>query len=868
MSRKQACHVSGRQLAHLPSGCAMNTVVHVIEDPSLAFMATPLAGAAPWCERPLVQALVGVGLTLSLGAVALLPKSVQAQSSPSQAASAESPQALRQFDIPAGPLDAVLGQFGQQAGVLVGVDSRLTQDKRSEGLSGRYDVTHGLERLLLGTGLQAVRGQQGRYVLQPVPQSEVQELGALTVSGSFGRDISTEGSGSYAARGASLMKSAESLRDIPQSVTVVTRQRMDDFNLNSLEDVLSQTTGLSLETLGAGNKLFASRGFEIRNMQVDGVSKGFWGGTSAMGIQPDMAMYDRVEVLRGAAGLLLGNGTPGGTVNFVRKRPLAETYVGMEAQAGSWDYYRMMLDATGALNADGSLRARAVASYEDRGYYTSKTASRQPFFYGVIEYDITPQTQLTLGGRYQHYLKDGAYWYGGLPSSTDGSDLGLKRSTSFGPSWAYYKAETQEYLAEARHHLNDSWTFKVSGTYQKTQRSDTTLWLRGNANPQTLTGAYLVASATPDEKLETKAIDANVTGKFDMFGREHTVVLGANRLEELGKGGDIYDFADRVPLDMSNPHQVGVAEKDLTPTPNHERTVSQGVYGTLRMQVADPVTLVLGGRLSWYDYQDKLTPSSNFKQTREFTPYGGVLVDLTSQWTVYASYADIFEPQSSYKTVSGSPLKPAIGSNYELGIKGELLDGRLNTSLALFYIRQNDRAMVDPDNATGCPGSSSGGPCYMTGGKVESKGIEAEINGEIVPGLQAWLGYTYNNQVYLKDRDSKGQATSSEGQAFSSITPRHIFRAGASYRLPGTLNKFTIGAGVSAQSKTGYYSGNVWRQQRGYAVWNAFARYQVDPRWSLSLNVDNLFDRVYYTSPGQNVYGEPSNVMLTLRGQF
>lgn len=781
------------------------------------------------------------------------------------AAQADGRQAYR---IAAGPLDEALANFASAAGVSVTVPPQLVRGRSSADIDGRYTVEEGFARLLAGSGLYVEAVPGGAYVVHRLPDAQgsgVSTLPAVTVTA---RGLSTEGSHSYAAPGASIMKSAESLRDIPQSVTVVTRQRMDDFNLNSLEDVLSQTTGLSLETLGAGNKLFVARGFEIRNMQVDGVSKGFWGGTSAMGIQPDMAMYDRVEVLRGAAGLLLGNGTPGGTVNFVRKRPLAETYVGVEAQAGSWNYYRTMLDATGPLNADGSLRARAVASYEDRGYYTSKTETRQPFFYGVLEYDITPQTQLTLGGRYQHFRKDGAYWYGGLPSSTDGSDLKLKRSTSFGPSWAYYKAETQEYFAEARHDFNDRWTFKVAGTYQKTQRSDSTLWVRGNADPQTLTGAYLIASATPREQLETKAIDANVTGKFDMFGRKHTVVLGANRLEELGKSANVYDFANRIPLDLSNPHQVGVAEKDLEPNLSDERTVSQGVYGTLRLQVADPVKLVLGGRLSWYDYKDRLAPGSAFKQTREFTPYAGVLVDVTPQWTAYASYADIFEPQSNNKTVSGSPLQPAIGSNYELGIKGELLDGRLNTSLAVFYIRQNDRAMVDPDNATGCPGSASGGPCYVNGGKVESKGIEAEINGEIVPGLQAWLGYTYNNQVYLKDRDSTGQATSNEGQAFSSITPRHIFRAGASYRLPGDFNKFTVGAGVSAQSKTGYYSGDIWRQQTGYAIWNAFARYQIDPRWSLSLNVDNLFDRVYYTSPGQNVYGEPRSAMLTLRGQF
>lgn len=774
-----------------------------------------------------------------------------------------------QFNIAAKPLAQALSDWALQTRLQLIVEPALVSGKTAPAITGNLTSRQALNLLLEGSGLVGVQDGNAIVVKPAGSAGDGATLGTVTVTAQMDRsDIASEGTGAYAARGASIMKSAESLRDIPQSVTVVTRQRMDDFGLTRMEDVLSQTPGLSLDIAGAGNKLFVSRGFEIRNMQVDGVSKGFWGGTSAMGIQPDMAMYDRVEVLRGAAGLLLGNGTPGGTVNFVRKRPLAKAAVDVEVQAGSWNNYRSMVDATGPLNADGSLRGRAVVSYEDRGYYTRNTKTQQPFFYGVLEYDLTPQTRLTVGGRYQHFDKDGAYWYGGLPSSTDGSDLRLNRRTSFGPDWAFYKAETQEYFAEARHDFNDRWTLKVAGNYQETQRSDSTLWLRGNADPRTLTGAYMVASATPDEKLETKSIDANVTGKFDLWGREHTVVFGGNRLEEVGVGSSFYDYANRIPVSLDNPYQVGVAEKYVEPNRNDERTVSQGVYGSLRLQVADPVKLVLGGRLSWYEYSDRLNAQSTIKQTRKFTPYAGLLVDVAPNWTAYASYTDIFEPQSGNKTVTGAPLKPAMGTNYEVGIKGELLDGRLNTSLSAFYINQDDRAMVDPDNAVSCPGSNSGGPCYINGGKVQSKGIEAEVNGEIVPGLQAWLGYTYNRQVYVIDRNSAGQPTSNEGKTFNSISPRHILRAGASYRFSGDLNKLTLGGGMSAQSETGYASSNIWRQQSGYTVWNAFARYQINPRWALSLNINNLFDKTYYTSPGRNFYGEPRSAMLTLRGRF
>ncbi len=153
-------------------------------------------------------------------------------------AHAQIPEATRTYDIPAGQLTAALNRFGRDAGIMLSFSTAMTDGLQTRGLQGSHDVAAGLQALLAGTGLQAVRQKNGGYVLQQGSESGAYEttLAPVTVSGA--RDVTTEGSGSYAARGASIMKGAQSLKDIPQSVTVITRQRMDDQGLNTLTEVL------------------------------------------------------------------------------------------------------------------------------------------------------------------------------------------------------------------------------------------------------------------------------------------------------------------------------------------------------------------------------------------------------------------------------------------------------------------------------------------------------------------------------------------------------------------------------------------------------------------------------------------------------
>jgi len=772
--------------------------------------------------------------------------------------------------LPAQPLGSALNELARQARLQLMVAPELVAGKNAPAVSGTLTVREALDRLLSGSGLVATVDGSEVIVRRGLASGQETTLPAVKVTGQAGGDATSEGTASYGARAASLLKGSDSLKEIPQSVTVMTRQRIDDQKLLTVGDILMQTPGISKSVSFAGNHVYLSRGFDIRNYQVDGMPMGYR-AQGGPGVAADTAMYDRIEVLRGAPGLLLGNGDPSGTVNMVRKRPLEEKQVDVTLQAGSWNNFRAEVDATGPLNESRTLRGRLVASYQDREYFYDISHSQQPFIYGVLEYDLTPQTTLAAGYRHQEYTLDGPDTLGVLPRSSDGSDLGLSRSTAIGPKWGESKKRVDEVFADVRHRFNERWTATVSASYQESAWDGVSMLYNGTINPATGTGAFIYPYIGSDSYANT-GLDANVTGRFDWFGREHKLMFGANRLVERSNGKSWNGFADRIALDLSNPNQVGWSEPTgYTRTISSDKTTSEGIYGNIHLQVADSWKVIAGGRVSWYEYKSRTNGvnAAPITQDHEFSPYAAVLYDINPQWTLYGSYADIFKPQSSYKTADGKALDPAVGSNYELGIKGSLFNDKLNTSFALFHIIQDNRYQVDPDYPTACPASPTGGSCYVNGGKVESKGLEAELNGQILPGWEAQFGYTYNEQTYLRDRDSTGNASSNEGKKFSGSTPRHIFRAYSSYRLPGEWSRLTLGGGVSAQSGLSYSnSAGVTWSQKGYAVWNAFARYQIDPVWSVALNVNNLFDRSHYVDNANQVYGEPRAALLTLRGHF
>jgi len=280
------------------------------------------------------------------------------------------------------------------------------------------------------------------------------------------------------------------------------------------------------------------------------------------------------------------------------------------------------------------------------------------------------------------------------------------------------------------------------------------------------------------------------------------------------------------------------------------------------------VKVVLGSRMSW-SRTDWLTTTSgrsssvgetHNRASGRLSPYAGVIYDFAPDWSAYASYSDIFKPQDE-RTESGASLRPVVGTNLEAGVKGDLFGGLAHAAFAIFRIDQTHRAQADYNTSPTCSGDWY---CYTDTGKVRSQGADAEINGELARGWNLYAGYTYTSTRYLRDLDN-------EGLAFNTYTPRHMLRLWTTYQLPGALSRWTVGGGLNSQ--TAYYAQTSTQRLTlgGRTIWNGYLNYRISPQWSASLNLNNIFDKTYYSSvqgTTMSYYGDPRNFVFTVRGSF
>ncbi|WP_431484684.1 TonB-dependent siderophore receptor [Pseudomonas solani] len=808
----------------------------------------------------------------------------------------ETQQAEFAFDIPAGPLEDAIAAFSEAAGATVSYEPGATQGRQSPGVQGRFAATAALSQLLAGSGLQAVERQAGSYTLQPSASSEsALELSQTLIMGQ-GMGEMTEGSGSYTTGLISVgSKTPVSLKETPQSVSVISRKMIDDKKMTTLPDAMKYTPGITLRNGSYNTQQFYSRGFPIDNLQIDGAAPmdiGSGIGTFYSNRQYDMAMYDHVEILRGASGLLGGTGDPGGIVNLVRKRPLGHYQLKLETSAGSWDNYRSEVDLTGPLALDGRLRGRMVAAYTDRQYFMDNRSTEWPLLYGVLEFDVSDDTLVTVGGSYDKVKENGTG--DGLPRYSTGGDLHLPRHTWYTTNSAWGDSYTREWFAKLDHYFDDNWKLNTSYTYSYNGSTTEGVIPYGSVDETTNNGPYWWGSYV-DSWSKQSVFDLNLSGHFDAFGRQHELLVGADyqkvtsqwrsALGKTGKGGliDLWNpSATPLPTEDSN-HNFW---RDYSPNTREQ----YGVYSTLRLQLTDPLKLVAGVRAQRYKFEQAYSMRNSDgtgtwalqdrvgdREPTTLTPFGGLIYALDDQWSTYASYSEVFKPQAQKlqgPRIAMVSIEPMTGKTYETGIKGELFEGKLNLSAALFYTKRQHQAATDPRYPN--PAFSySASCCFLAQDKVTSKGIDLEATGEIAPGLEVLAGYTYN-QLH----------NDTEETLYSTVTPKHLFKLWTTYTLPGDFSAWRIGGGVTTQSPT-YVSGSAYRfdsggnvidsraydfSQSGYAVYDAMVEYKVDDNWTVAANGNNLFDRRYYASVGTseygNYYGEPRNFTLTLRGTF
>ncbi|WP_175652894.1 TonB-dependent siderophore receptor [Pseudomonas sp. Marseille-P9899] len=795
-------------------------------------------------SRAVRLAVLGASLA-TLPGLALLPAQAMAQSQGT-------------YQIKAGPLGNALTQFGVQAGVTISFDTEQTRNLTTNGLDGAYSVDEGLARLLGNSGLRAERQGNGGYVLVASQASAALELGATEVTSNQLGTI-TEGSGSYTPGTiATATRLVLTPRETPQSISVVTRQVMDDFGLTAIDDVMRHTPGITVSTYDTERTNYYSRGFSIVNFQYDGMPTLRDAQYSAGQTLTDMALYDRVEVLKGATGLLTGAGGPGGTINLIRKKPTSDFKSSIEVGAGSWDNYRTQIDVSGPLTDTGNVRGRAVAAYQDKKSFLDHYSRKTEVYYGILEVDLSPDTLLTLGADYQDSEPKGSSWTGTRTIfDAVGNKLDLPRAFNNGPKWSSWEQYSRTVFATLEHNFDNGWVAKGQYNHQ-INGYDAPL---GYISQDSATASSIYARKYTGETT-SDSLDAYASGPFELFGREHELVIGQSLSISKWKGKDFSNATYfNNSYDFYQWHGEAIEPLWNQPTKiNDETTRQTGTYLTGRFSLMDDLHLLLGSRIANY----QVTGTSDTQESGKVVPYAGLVYDLNDNFSAYASYTEIFQPQTQYRDRTRKMLDPNEGKNYEFGLKGEFFDGRLNSSLAYFEVHEENRPIADT-----LFNSTPGAEYSYVGTKTKTKGYEAEISGELSPGWQLQAGYTHK---VSRNDDSDKVATWEPEDQVSFYT---------SYKLKGSLDKLTVGGGARWQSagwQTVYnwgYDNRAGRYEKftqdPYWLVDLMARYQFTDNLSATVNVNNLFDKKYFTNIGfydSAYYGDPRNVMVTTRWDF
>jgi outer membrane receptor for ferric coprogen and ferric-rhodotorulic acid len=678
-------------------------------------------------------------------------------------------------------------------------------------------------------------------------------LSEVTVSAQAERDTLTEGTGSYTTGATNTTtKLPLTLRETPQTLTVITRQQIEDFGLSNVDEVLQSTSSVTVSkgALGSG---YYSRGFWLQNQYdgmlspTTGVGIG-WFGTSS----PDTAFIDHVEIQQGAAGLLIGAGTPGGTLNMVRKLPTETFQAQAEVELGSWDKRRVVGDISGPLTESGALRERVVLLSEDSDSYVDYTFLDKKGFYGVLEALPREGTKIGLSLQYQKNRFNEST--GGHPTAPDGSDLKLGRSTFFGDPDGELKDDNSFISLYLEQQLAENWLLRANYAHSTDERDAAFAGTYGPLNLATGDGlnGYTLNIR---QRIVGDSLDVYVRGKEYLFGRRHEFALGFNGSNVKTWRSDA--MGPDIPFNLYTYHPSVMPHSNVHLSfDDPDKTRQRGVWGVARLSLADSLTLILGTRVSWYGYWNT-SGVQTMEENGVVSPYGGIVYDLNKQLSVYASYSDIFQPHTALGR-TGNVLEPIVGSNYEVGIKGEFFNKRLNAAAAVFRLEQTNLAETDDDFG---PSSICGGQyCSKASGKVISEGVNLSLDGALSSYWNIGAGHTYAKSEYATG-DQKGDR-------YETRNPIHAFRLSTVYRIPG--GNWTVSGNLRTQSAVYRLFGGANIKQSAYSLLGLMAKYRINDQAEVSITADNVFDKRYRYPNATNAthYGEPRRLAVNLKYRF
>lgn len=787
-------------------------------------------------------------------------------------------QNAQTFDFKQAPtsLGDALERLSLTTGIDVIVSSKLVAGKPAPALNGSYSAQAALARLLAGSGLVHEFTAPDAVIVVAPSASGRGSQGDETMP----EVVVTAGAPSYLPQAPqSVSRLGIPPRDQVQTVNTVTAKEIADRGATSVLKALESVPGLRPSPSvysGSDSSLgYVSRGFSNQFTYINGLR------VQGLDYPIDITTVDRADVLKGPAGVLFGQGDPGGTLNVVTKKPQAQAFNELGFTYGSFDFYRATLDSTGVLlsrpgttptasplTAKGAKEVQPVtaaaepvllyrlnAAYQNNESYRDFVDEERYLIAPSVTWIISEDTKLNVEFQYfrEEFIADR-----GLP--TDPASLKAARNLFVGePDMPHSTTETYNAMLQFEHRLSDNWTFRQNTAFFYQDLENYEIGTSGTPVPGTSSLFNRYASKSWGENTFL-TLQFELHGQFNTGSVAHTTVLGA----EYAYRDFSYGFLDPAtpigPIDIYNPKYGTFNFSGPYTTswaPEGYGDDSYGVYFDHQVKFNDQWRLLLGSRYDWsygFYYNADTGAEYGASDSHAWSPRAGLVWSPLPSTDLYASYSRTFKP-NLFSDGAGNFFDPEIGEGYEAGFRQRFMDDRLQLTGSVFQIVKENILNADPDDPTG--------RTQILNGEERARGFEFELKGDLLPGLEVSAGYTYlDAEITESNEYPVGSALINAPENQANVFLRYEFQS-------GNLKGFFLGAGA-------FYADE--RLRASYANSTLVLPSQVrfdanvgwhNDQWRVQVNFENLTDEDLYESRAANVYPQAGfNVRASISYKF
>ncbi|WP_085685739.1 MULTISPECIES: TonB-dependent siderophore receptor [unclassified Pseudomonas] len=649
--------------------------------------------------------------------------------------------------------------------------------------------------------------------------------------------------GYRATRSSSATKTDTAIRDIPQAISVVPASVLKDLGSTSVERALDFAGGVSKQNNFGGLTLYeySVRGFTTSEFYQDGFS-----ANRGYPSTPDAANIERIEVLKGPAASLYGRGDPGGTVNIVTKKPLPGTFTTLQTSAGSWDRYRTALDVNTPLDDQGDVLSRINLAVEDNNSFRDHVDSKRVFVAPSFSWQLTPDTSLLVESE---FVRHSSTFDRGIVAPNN-KWSGVSRSTFLGePNDGNIDNHNNRLQATLEHHLNDAWKLRLASHYKEGK-----LWGFAsenrplNANGHTVNRRY----RERDTNWHDSITQLELRGLFDLGTWQHELLIGSE-YENFRKNERITTIAGGpYAIDIYNPvYGQPKPNGARSGTDFFEHVESHALNLQDQIVFSEKLRGMIGARFEHFEQDiDDHSRNTTSRQTHDaLTQRAGLLYQLTPDTGLFANASTSFKPNNGLDA-AGKSFDPEEGVGYEIGVKNELFDERLSSTLAFFHIDKENVLALDPGTDTS-----------RAMGKARSRGFDLQVTGQVTDAVRVIGAF-----AWIDAEVTKGDAAIPAGSRILGVAKRSGSLLGVYEFQDGRLRGSDIGAAFTYVGDRSGDSGSDFELPAYHTV-DLLAHYKASDTVTLGLNLNNLFDEKYYERSYSNYWvnpGEPRNFTVSL----